>query len=163
MTEVYTEPEAVATANIPEVLCRRTQWVNWRYKQKPGKAKIDKVPYTPGTEHKASSTDLMTWRSFEEAVEGYEAGRYDGIGFVFCSGDPFVGIDLDECRDPETGELEEWAQEIIDSVSDGYLEASPSGRGVHIITRGALRDGRKKGNLEVYGQERFFTFTGRVL
>jgi putative DNA primase/helicase len=45
-------------------------------------------------------------------------------------------------------------------VSYKYVEASPSGTGVHIITRGKLRDGRKKGKIEVYGQEKFFTFTG---
>jgi primase-polymerase (primpol)-like protein len=105
----------------------------------------------------------MTWRSFEEAVEALNTGRYHGLGFMLCSADPFVGIDLDNCRNPETGEIEPWAQEIIDSVADKYVEASPGGRGVHILTRGTLRGGRKKGDLEVYGQERFLTFTGRVL
>jgi putative DNA primase/helicase len=147
--------------NIPERFRRRPQWVNYRLEERDGKP--TKVPYIPGTNRRASSTDLMTWRSFEEAAEARETGRYDGIGFMFCSADPFVGIDLDGCRDPETGEIAQWAQEIIDSVADKYVEASPSGRGVHVITRGTLRGGRKKGSLEVYGQERFFTFTGVVL
>jgi putative DNA primase/helicase len=159
--EVYTEAEAVATANIPPRFTGRPQWVCWREEERGGKP--TKVPYIPGTERKASTTDLMTWRPFEEAVEGYEAGRYNGVGFVFCSGDPFVGIDLDGCRNPETGEIKAWARKIIESISDGYVEVSPSGRGIHIITRGTLRGGRKKGNLEVYGQDHFFTMTGRVL
>ncbi len=146
---------------IPQRFTRRPQWVNWRLEERGDK--LTKVPYTPGTERKASTTDLMTWRPFEEAVTAYESGDYDGIGFVFCSGDPFVGIDLDGVRNPVTGEIEGWAQKIINSVSDKYVEASPSGCGVHIITRGTLRGGRKKGALEVYGQERFFTFTGVVL
>jgi putative DNA primase/helicase len=151
----------VIAENIPGRFTRRPQWVNWCYEERDGK--LTKVPYSPRTGRRASSTDLMTWVSFEEVVEALEGGRYDGIGFVFSSGDPFVGIDLDDCRDPETGAVEEWAQQLIESIGDKYVEASPSGKGVHIITRGRLRDGRKKGNLEVYGQEKFFTFTGVVL
>jgi putative DNA primase/helicase len=105
----------------------------------------------------------MTWRTFEEAVEALETRRYDGIGFVLCSADPFVGIDLDNCRNPETGEIKKWAQEIIDSVPEGYVEASPSGRGVHIITRGTLKVGVNTKSIEVYGQDRYFTMTGAVL
>jgi len=151
----------VLDENIPARFTRRTQWVNWCY-EKRGED-LTKVPYTPGTKRRASSTDLMTWRPFKEALEAYEASApitYDGVGFMFCSADPFVGIDLDGCRNPETGDIAEWATKIIDSVSDKYVEASPSGTGVHVITRGTLRGGRKKGSLEVYGQERFFAFTG---
>jgi primase-polymerase (primpol)-like protein len=144
--------------NIPTRFTERPQWVVWKLEKRKGE--FTKVPYIAGGVGRASSTDLMTWRSFEEAVRALETGRYDGIGFVFCSGDEFVGIDLDKCRNPETGEIEEWAREIINSVSYKYVEVSPSGTGVHIITRGKLREGHKKGNLEVYGQEKFFTFTG---
>jgi primase-polymerase (primpol)-like protein len=148
-------------ANIPQRFTRRPQWVNWRYEKRSGD--LTKVPYTPGTERRASATDLMTWCSFEEAVAAYETRHYDGVGFVFCSADPFVGIDLDGCRDPETGQIDEWAREIIEGLTDKYVEASPSGRGVHVITRATVRGGRKKGNLEVYGQDHFFTFTGECL
>src|SRR4051794_6689271 len=119
--------------NIPEDLTERLQWVCWRLEERD--EKMTKVPYTPGTGRKASTTDLMTWRTFGEALDAYKdlEPAYEGIGFVFCSADPFVGIDLDNCRDPETGVVEEWAQRIIDPVSNGYVEASPSGTGVHII------------------------------
>ena len=91
--------------NIPERLTERRQWVNWRLEERDGKR--TKVPYTRGTLRRASSTDLMTWRTFSEALAAYEAGEpsYDGIGFVFCSADPFAGIDLDDCRNPESGEV----------------------------------------------------------
>jgi putative DNA primase/helicase len=159
--------------NIPEQLTERAQWVCWRREIRAGKP--TKVPYTPGTERRASTTDLMTWRTFSEALEAYEAGEppYDGIGFVFCSADPFVGIDLDDCRNPQTGEVEPWAQKIIDRVQEGYIEASPSGTGVHIIVEGTVRGGgmRKKirlngevvGEIEMYSRKRFFTITGEAL
>jgi primase-polymerase (primpol)-like protein len=159
--------------NIPDQLTERSQWVCWRLETRDGKP--TKVPYTPGTERRASSTDLITWATFEEAISAYEAGEppYDGIGFVFCSADPFVGIDLDKCRDPESGEISAWAQSIIDRVQEGYVEASPSGTGVHIIVEGTACSGRSRkkvrlkgediGEIEMYGRGRFFTVTGEAL
>jgi primase-polymerase (primpol)-like protein len=98
------------------------------------------------------------------AYRYYQDGHCDGIGFVFSSADPFVGIDLDDCRNPETGEIAAWAQKIISRVQEGYIEISPSGTGVHIIVEGSVRDGgMRKGKVEMYGRGRFFTVTGRVL
>lgn len=151
--------------NIPQQLTERPQWVCWRLEMRDGKP--TKVPYTPGTTRRASSTDLMTWRPFDEALEAYEASQpmaYDGIGFVFCSADPLAGIDLDGCRDPETGEVAPWAQKIISDASEGYVEASPSGTGVHIIVEGRVRDGGlRRGPVEMYSRDRFFTVTGVLL
>lgn len=148
--------------NIPEQLMERPQWVCWRLEERDGKA--TKVPYVAGGVGRASSTDLMTWRTFEEALEDVRKGRRDGIGFVFCSADPFCGIDLDDCRDPETGAVEAWAQKLIDPVQEGYVEVSPSGAGVHIIVEGTVRGGAvRKGPIEMYARDRFFTVTGRVL
>jgi primase-polymerase (primpol)-like protein len=45
--------------NIPDEPTERPQWVCWRYEVRDGKP--TKVPYTPGTLRRASSTDLMTW------------------------------------------------------------------------------------------------------
>src|SRR5215218_9880430 len=103
--------------NIPTRFTERPQWVVWKLEKRPGENKPTKIPYIAGGVGRASSTDLMTWCTFEEAVKALETGRYDGIGFVFCSGDEFVGIDVDKCRNPETGEIEEWAREIIGSVA----------------------------------------------
>ena len=150
--------------NIPEQLTERPQWICWRLEERAGKP--TKVPYVPGTLDGASSTDLMGWRTFEEALAAYEAAKppYDGIGFMFCSADPFTGIDLDHCRDPKTGEIAPWAQKIISSVKEGYVEASPSGEGVHIIVEGVMREGgMRKGPIEMYCRGRFFTMSGRVL
>ena len=83
-----------------------------------------------------------------------------GIGFVFTADDPFVGVDLDHCRDPETGEVEPWAQEIVDEL-DSYTEVSPSKTGLHSIVNGKLPPGgRRKGRVEMYEAGRYFTVTG---
>jgi putative DNA primase/helicase len=147
------EPEGITELleNIPEELRLRPQWVMHK----------DKVPYIAGGVGKASSTDSLTWRSFEEAAKALESGRYDGIGFVFSSGDPFAGVDLDNCRDPESGELKEWAAKTVEDFG-GYAEVSQSGTGVHIIVRGKAPN-RKRGRVEAYSSERYFAITGRVL
>ena len=165
MMEATTTVDSPTIMNIPAQLTERPQWVCWRYEERAGSKKT-KVPYTPGTLRRASSTDLMTWRSFSETLAAYEAGEppYDGIGFVFCSADPLAGIDLDGCRDPETGEVAPWAKKIISDASEGYVEASPSGTGVHIIVEGRVRDGGvRRGPIEMYSRDRFFTVTGMGL
>jgi putative DNA primase/helicase len=167
MTETSTGAHFLAPPlieNIPPQLTSRPQWVTWRLEERGDKQ--TKVPYTPGTERRASSTDPLTWRTFSEALAAYEAGEppCDGIGFCFCSADPFVAIDLDNCRSAETGELAPWAQKIVATFSEeSYIEASPSGTGVHIITEGVRKEGVKRGPVEVYGQDRFFTLTGKVI
>ena len=83
------------------------------------------------------------------------------MGFVFSSGDPFAGIDLDDCRDPETGKLDAWAEEAVE-LFGGYAEVSQSGAGVHIIVRGKAPN-KKRGNAEACSSERFFAMTGRVI
>jgi len=81
----------------------------------------------------------------------------------FHTGGRDCGVDLDGCLDPETGEIEGWAQEIIDEL-DSYAEISPSGTGVHVLVRGSLPPGRnRKGRFEAYDQGRYFTVTGRHL
>jgi len=137
------------------------QWLCWRYEERNGKP--TKVPYSPLTSEKARVTDPAGWTGYAEAVAAFRERGYDGIGFVFMKDDPFCGIDLDDCLDPETDEIEPWAQEIIDEL-DSYTEISPRGTGVHILIRAALPDGRnRRDRIEMYDHERYFTVTGRHL
>lgn len=154
-----TGPEQHQFENIPEELRRRPQWLVWKLEERDSKP--TKIPYIAGGVGKASSTDSETWRSFDEAVVALKTGRYDGIGFVFSTGDPYAGIDLDDCRNPETGELEVWAAKTVQDL-EGYAEVSPSGTGVHIIVRGKAPN-KKRGKVEAYSSERYFTITGQVL
>lgn len=155
-----TRPKALSVEpeGIPEELKRRPQWVNWKFARN-GK-KWTKHPYNPRTGRKASSTDLLTWSTFTEAFEGYSEKPYDGIGFMFCSGDPYTGVDLDGCIDPQTGEVKPWAVKIVEDL-DSYTELSPSGTGIHIIARGKTPSPVKRDCIEIYSIERYFTMTGR--
>jgi len=122
--------------------------------------KPDKVPYSARTSRKASSTDLLTWSTFQEALEAYQNGEYAGLGFVFSSGDPYTGIDLDNCVG-EDGEIALGALEIV-RYFDSYTELSATGSGLHIIVRGDVPN-RRKGEVEVYSSKRFFTVTGHII
>jgi len=119
-------------------------------------------PYNPGTGRKASSTDLLTWSPFDCVYGAYKAGRYDGIGFVLCSGDPLTGIDLDGCRDPESGEIAPWVEEIV-RFFDSYTEISPSGEGLHILVKGKAPASLKRPGIETYSTDRYLTMTGHVV
>jgi primase-polymerase (primpol)-like protein len=88
------------------------------------------------------------------------------VGYVFSADDPFTGIDLDGCLNPQTGELASWAQDIVQRMAT-YAEVSPSGTGVKLWVRARMSGSRHKKRLseaaalEVYDQGRFFTVTGR--
>jgi primase-polymerase (primpol)-like protein len=146
----------VKAENIPEQLKSRPQWVVW----KAVGDKPDKVPHSARTGRMASSTDLLTWATFQEALEAYENSDYAGLGFVFSSADPYTGIDLDNCVD-ENGEIAGWALEIV-RYFDSYTELSATGTGLHVIVRGEVPN-RRKGEVEVYSSKRFFTVTGHVV
>jgi hypothetical protein len=112
----------------------------------------------------ARANDSTTWGSFDEAAAALLSGEWDGIGFYFSETDPFVFIDLDDCRDPQTGVLSSSAAQTIRDLAT-CTEVSPSGTGVHLILQGKLgkRTGRRSGPIEVYSSGQFATITGAHL
>jgi putative DNA primase/helicase len=143
---------------IPASLTEYDHWVCWETiirDDKPTKRPID-----PTTGDAASATDPDTWSTFQDALEGLDTYDVDGIGFVFHESDPFVGIDLDNCRDPETDTVESWASSVI-TLLGSYTERSPSGTGFHILLEGEVPgDRNRKGDVEIYDSARYFTVTG---
>ncbi|MFL5698469.1 MAG: hypothetical protein ACJ797_15380 [Ktedonobacteraceae bacterium] len=120
--------------------------------------KLKKRPFNPNTHLPARTNDPSTWTEVKQALKALATGRYNGIGFVFSESDPFTGTDLDVCV-AKDGTIAPWAQEIITTLSS-YTEYSPSKLGVHILTQATLPGaGRKRGNVEMYAEGRFFTLT----
>src|SRR5205823_13843410 len=39
---------------------------------------------------------------------------------------PCVGVDLDSCRDPQTGDVKPWATELLKLIGETYTEITPS-------------------------------------
>jgi hypothetical protein len=146
--------------DLPEELRSGIRHVNWRYEGKPA----TKVLKIAGTLHNASSTNPRTWRTIEECLAAMERhpGRYAGVGRVIAKDDPFVGVDLDDVRDPKTGKLSSRASEIVVGL-DSYAEVSPSETGVKVWVRATLERAYKKPGVEVYPHCRYFTLTGWAL
>ena len=142
---------------IPPELLAHDQWVCWQTETRDGKQ--TKIPIDPSTGRYASATDPETWANFDRACEYARAtSSAAGIGFVFTDDDPFVGVDLDDCRTDD--EAAEWATDIIERL-ESYTEISPSGTGYHIIVRGSLPAGpNRRGDVECYETARYFTVTG---
>jgi len=152
--------------NICPEMKELPQWVLWRSEKRDGKP--TKVPYHPKG-YKASSNKPRTWSPFQAVWSKYQAGGFDGIGFVFSDQDDFIGVDLDHILD-ESGnvkESEQWVLDVLDRLQGSYTELSPSGDGLHVIVRGSLpepggNDGKPGGDphLEIYYSGRYFTITG---
>jgi primase-polymerase (primpol)-like protein len=155
----------IAVKNIPEELIERRQWVIWRYVQKPGKPKPDKVPHT-AMGYRADATCPDHWSSYEVVLErSQRPGFCDGIGYAFSPDDPYTGIDLDNVWQSDADEGAPWAMRILERFADTYGEASPSDHGVKLWCRAkSPRCGKwpiEHGAIEVYDHSRFFTVTGR--
>ena len=151
----------VKVENIPASLRAIPRWVMWRTVQrtKPNGEKVwAKMPLTVDG-HAAKSTGSATWTTFDDACDALLMGDFDGIGLVL--GADVQGIDLDDCRNPGTGELTALARDVMDKV-DGYAEVSPSGTGIKIFSRTNLDGSRakKEVGVEMYREGRYFTVTG---
>lgn len=140
--------------NIPEELKTLNQWVCTRGDSK--------VPMKAFMNEAASSTNPLTWSTFDVANEAVSQGHYDYCGFVFAD-NGYVGIDVDEGFD-EDGLPSQLATDIIRTCKS-YTEKSKSGRGFHILLRGELPF-KGKNNLagvEMYKTARYFIMTGDTI
>jgi hypothetical protein len=173
MTVSSEKPQAL-TVNplaIAQDLKDIARWVLWRYipKSRPnGTVHWAKVPFQ-ASGRQAASTKPGTWTDYDTAVDalimgGDDGKPFDGLGFVFNGDDDVAGIDLDDCRDPITGELNATALETLERF-EGYAEVSPSGTGLKLFTRMDLARSHKddaKG-IEMYKDGRYFTVTGHQI
>ena len=158
-TRPIARPPALAT--VPHALRGSQAWVGWRFLHDG--ERWTKVPFDPRTGQRASCADPATWAPFEDAVTAYSHGGYDGIGLQLTR--PFVGVDLDGCRRPGTGQLTPWAVEVVHDLAT-YTEISPSERGLHLIATGTLPGGWRRlrdPHIEAYDSGRFFTVSGQHL
>lgn len=107
------------------------RWVAWRNELRNDKK--TKIPYY--TAHReAQSDNPATWVTHDEAARlteqlggcddggvGIQLGPHDGVYLA--------GLDLDTCRDSQTGAIGPWARTVLDRFGT-YAEVSPSQTGV---------------------------------
>ena len=127
-------------------LAGKAVWTAWRNERRPnkidGKIEITKVPYA-ALGRKSRSNEPRTWVNLDRAAHTAEiitqtndnlgggVGIY--LGIQDCApGVRLAGIDLDTCRDPVTGVIDEWASKVIVRFNS-YAEVSPSRKGVKVF------------------------------
>ncbi len=116
-------------------LCAMQNWLVFRWTQN-GSDKWTKPPFQSlYPSRMARNNACQTWSSHAAAVEAVKAGVADGIGFVL-TGTEFAAVDLDHCRDPATGKIDDWARAIIDKAPAAYCEITVSGTGLRLIGTG---------------------------
>jgi primase-polymerase (primpol)-like protein len=146
-------------------------WMIWKAEFLPAKNKWTKVPYRAGNPNrKAKCNDPASWATFDAALIALQAGHGDGIGFALRDTD-LGAQDLDDCRNPQTGDLQADARYLVDTANS-YTEITPSDTGLRIIVRATgpklhRRQGVPNSNgmvVETYRRcERFITVTGNAL
>jgi putative DNA primase/helicase len=117
---------------IPQAMRDQRRWVLWRYDWSAEDNRWIKVPYQPWGV-RAKSNDSSTWFTFAEVMAPYRQGNWDGVGFVI--GDGWSAVDLDKCRDAETGILLSSTPVLGTEPAGTYRELSPSGTGIHLVGR----------------------------
>jgi hypothetical protein len=153
-------------ANTPVAMLRAKRWLVWRSMKKPGCEKPKKIPYyTSGKERGKrialdSEKDIAQLATFEDAQAALKKGNYSGLGFALGpdgSTHCWQGIDLDG--------INENGLEALAATLPGYVETSPSGKGVHAIGYGpTFKTLAPNGTgVEAYSGKRYFTFTGEYL
>ena len=145
--------------NIPQELKEVNNWVCWN---------PEKIPINPKTGQYAKSTDSGTWGSYKEAIRLSKHHEDLGIGFMIGDTD-YIAIDLDDVEEDLMGYIDGGIENIVYEFIDNlksYAEISPSGKGIHIWTKGTINlDGNRKDKVEMYDKNspRYLTFTGNII
>jgi Protein of unknown function (DUF3987) len=150
-------------------LCLMPNWVAWRWQPSADGRGWTKPPFRAADpDRHAANNDPSTWSTRPAAVAAVLAGKADGTGFVLTNTE-IAAVDLDKCRDPDTGKIDAWAQEIMDAAPEAYAEVTVSGTGLRIIGiatgpethRRFSVAGREGAGIEIYRRAvRYITVSG---
>ena len=75
---------------------------------------------------------------FEKAKLALEDERFEGLAYIQTEADPFVFVDGDDVRDPDTGDVHPAFVALLEHFGVTYADVSTSGAGVHAYYRGVL-------------------------
>lgn len=135
-------------------------WVN--YSLEVVEARITKIPYSPITKRKASSTNPSDWTTYEDAIAVNK-----NIGLVFPPSQKIIGYDFDHCLNEQGDIIGDNKEMIIEFLIEAgsYCEISPSSTGLHVflsLTEPLKLEANRHDNIEIYNQARYFTVTQNV-
>lgn len=111
----------------PDCFWKIEQFINWYPETSKKTGKTDKIPCDL-VGYKINPHDPKNWLHLTSAL----TSNYN-VGLDITENDNIVFIDLDDCRDPETGHIPPSAQKIVDMFPGAIVEISQSGTGLHIF------------------------------
>ena len=150
------DPESLVSDELKDY----DQWLCWEEVEDGDRSR--KLPRVPdGSWDPASTNDPSTWGTFEEAHDACESREGVGVGFVLTKDDPYLVVDFDGVRDPETGEVEDWVMSAVDRF-DSFTEISPSGTGLHVWLKDVAKPEwwSNTKEIDVYDSGQYITVTG---
>jgi hypothetical protein len=117
------------------------------YKIEPKGTKWNKVPVSP--EGISINPHIpQNWMSYEKALEiSQSMGDNYRVGFVFTAEDPYWFLDIDNAWDGK--KWSETALALLNIFAGCAVEVSISGKGLHVIGRGAVPEGIMSKNIEL--------------
>ena len=122
--------------NFPAALKNLKGFVTWKGD------KNDKQPYQSGTLIPASYKKEDHLVTYAQAIENIRQGKgYSYLGLVPVGG--YVALDLDSCRNPQTGDVLDWAKGLFALLPPTYANITPSGGGLRPWLRVPQLAGRK--------------------
>jgi hypothetical protein len=152
-------------------LTNERRWLIWKWEKvtnEKGDTKWTKVPYRPAQPTvKGSSTKPATWNTYEAALRAYDNEHADGIGYCLY-GDSIGAFDIDDCRDPSSGDITKEAQKLV-ARAGSYTEITVSGTGLRIIGYAKGKKIHRKQQIDDFkvetyrDAERFIVTTGKQL
>jgi len=154
-----------------------SRWLTW--KPTDDGRKVPRAPHANPDRPDlfVSAQDSDVWTDHATAAKWVDHLPSHGLAFNIpdrdeCPDDPFVLVDYDDARDPETGAIHPVVRDHL-KRAESYADVSTSGTGIHIFARGRLPDGVKAidaalphdeqfpdAELEVYDSGRYSAMTG---
>jgi len=149
----FTTPES---GNWPPELLEREQWMGhidkkpfapWGDRNAPAPCSKDDHPETAA---ECECDARWKWSYTDHYVDGETIAmaevddRLDGRAFLQQADDPYVYVDGDDVRDPDTGDVHPAFAALLEHLGLTYADVSQSGAGVHAQYRGDFPEGVKQ-------------------
>lgn len=122
--------------NIPGELRQPALWLQYYLSRDPKRP--DKKPRKHPTVKYATPEDrTANLRTLDYLISNRQLAKGGGYQRYVDKNEGLLFVDIDKVRDPATGDVEPWAQDVVDAL-DTYTEISASGTGFHLVARGTL-------------------------
>ena len=149
--------------HIPEIIAELPRFLPWTARPRPN-GRLAKVPVRLTEEQvpqPVNPLDPRHWQIHHDAQTHVHSGQADGLGIALTPDLGLTCIDIDDCR-ADNGALSPLALTILSRFPTGYVEISPSGRGLHLFAVGRVPAGwRRQAHVDIIDRG-YVTVTGHI-